>query len=59
MTEVSLRHLEKEVERLRSELYQSVAGEPSRLSADHVLPLSKRLDVLIVEMQKAKQICCQ
>lgn len=59
MTDMSLRHLEKEVERLRSELYQSVAGQPERLSSELVLPLSKRLDVLIVEMQKAKRYCCQ
>jgi hypothetical protein len=36
-----------------------VEGEPSRLSAEHVLPLSKRLDTLIVAMQKAKRICRQ
>ncbi|AUS09121.1 hypothetical protein C1X05_09825 [Laceyella sacchari] len=59
MTEESLSHLEQEMERLRSQLHQSVEGEPSRLSAEHVLPLSKRLDTLIVAMQKAKRICRQ
>jgi|1185.fasta_scaffold1209474_2 hypothetical protein len=51
--------LEEEMERLRHELYQSVNGEPARLGAAEVLPLSMKLDLLIFEMQKAKKKRCQ
>ncbi len=49
-----IRCLEEELERLRSELYKSVGGEPSRLSDLRILPLSKQLDALIVEVQREK-----
>jgi hypothetical protein len=50
-----IRRLEEELERLRNELHQSVNGEPSRLADSKVLPLSRRLDALIVELQKEKK----
>lgn len=49
-----IRRLQEEMERLRKELYQSVNGEPERLTDAHVLPLSEQLDVLIVEMQRIR-----
>ncbi|MBA4542296.1 MULTISPECIES: Spo0E family sporulation regulatory protein-aspartic acid phosphatase [Thermoactinomyces] len=51
--------VEEELERLRHELYQFVSGEPVRLGAAEVLPLSMKLDLLILEVQKAKKKCCQ
>ncbi|MBA4602097.1 aspartyl-phosphate phosphatase Spo0E family protein [Thermoactinomyces mirandus] len=53
-----IRRLQKEMERLRNELYQSVNGEPERLMDAHVLPLSEQLDVLIVEMQRIQLEHC-
>lgn len=50
-----IRRLEEELERLRTELHQSVNGEPSRLTDSQVLPLSRRLDALIVEVQREKR----
>ncbi|MBA4494383.1 Spo0E family sporulation regulatory protein-aspartic acid phosphatase [Paenactinomyces guangxiensis] len=50
-----IRRLEEELERLRTKLYQSVDGEPSRLADSRVLPLSRRLDALILEIQKEKE----
>jgi hypothetical protein len=49
-----IRRLEEELELLRWRLYQSVNGVPSRLTDSQVLPLSMRLDDLIVEVQRAK-----
>jgi hypothetical protein len=56
---LQIRMLEEEMERLRLELYQSVNGEPTRLGAAEVLPLSMKLDLLILEMQRAKRKVCQ
>ncbi|SEN44455.1 Spo0E family sporulation regulatory protein-aspartic acid phosphatase [Lihuaxuella thermophila] len=50
-----IKWLEEELERLRTELHKSVGGEPSRLSDSRVLPLSRRLDALIVEVQREKR----
>ncbi|TCS92558.1 aspartyl-phosphate phosphatase Spo0E family protein [Hazenella coriacea] len=50
--------LEKELERLRLELYQSVNGELSRLTDARVLPVSQELDDIIVQVQREKQRHC-
>lgn len=50
-----LNRLEKELERVRKKLHQSVKGEPSRLLDPTVLPISRELDLLIVEYQNRKE----
>lgn len=52
-----IQQLEKELERLRLILYQSVKGEPSRFTDAGVLPVSQQLDRLIVQVQKEKKGC--
>ncbi|WP_169818247.1 aspartyl-phosphate phosphatase Spo0E family protein [Shimazuella kribbensis] len=49
-----LKRLEKELERVRKKLHQSVRGEPSRLLDPTVLPISRELDLLIVQYQYLK-----
>lgn len=50
-----IKRLEAELELLRSELYQIVNGKPSRLKDSRVLPLSQKLDLLIIEIQREKK----
>lgn len=50
-----IKRLEDELELLRSELYQIVNGKPSRLKDLRVLPLSQKLDLLIIEIQREKK----
>ncbi|WP_124727530.1 Spo0E family sporulation regulatory protein-aspartic acid phosphatase [Staphylospora marina] len=45
---------EVELEMLRRQLHEAVGHDPARLSDDSVLPLSRRLDALILEVQKRK-----
>jgi hypothetical protein len=49
-----LKSLEEELERVRKKLHQSVKGEPSRLLDPTVLPISRELDLLIVQYQNLK-----
>ncbi len=51
----SLKSVEEQLERVRKKLYQSVAGEPSRLLDPNVLPLSRELDQLIIRYQHLKR----
>lgn len=51
---IRMKRLEEELERLRTELHCLVDGEPSRLLDSRVLPISRKLDLLIVELQKEK-----
>ncbi|BCU82045.1 hypothetical protein JIR001_18280 [Polycladomyces abyssicola] len=46
--------LEQEMERLRGELYQTDT-DPRHLSEATLLPISKKLDALIVEYYKEKK----
>lgn len=50
-----IKRLEAELESLRSELYQIVNGNPSRLKDSRVLPISQKLDLLIIEIQREKK----
>ncbi|MCS1351262.1 aspartyl-phosphate phosphatase Spo0E family protein [Mechercharimyces sp. CAU 1602] len=54
MNTARLRMLEEEMEKVRTRLYQAVAGHPARLDQAGVLPISRRLDRLIVEYQKER-----
>lgn len=47
-----LKRLEEELERVRTKLHQSVNGLPSNLLDPEVLPISRELDVLIVQYQQ-------
>jgi hypothetical protein len=49
-----LKRLEEELEQVRKKLHQSVKGEPSRLLDPTVLPISRELDLLIVQYQYLK-----
>lgn len=49
-----LKALESEVEQLRMDLYKAVKGKRTRLASTNVLPVSKRLDALIIEYHKEK-----
>lgn len=50
----NLKELEAKVERLRAELLAKVGGDESKLSDSSILPLSKKLDSLIIDYMKAK-----
>lgn len=50
-----LKIVEKQLEQVRKKLYQSVAGEPSRMLDPNVLPISQELDRLIVRYQHLKR----
>ncbi|MBD1373482.1 Spo0E family sporulation regulatory protein-aspartic acid phosphatase [Hazenella sp. IB182357] len=47
-------HLEQELEKVRIELHQYVDGHSALLSDPDLLPLSRKLDKLIYEVQQAK-----
>lgn len=47
--------LEREMERLRSEMYQTADADLTHLSQSTLLPISKRLDALIIEYYKEKK----
>jgi hypothetical protein len=46
--------LEDELEEIRQLLHEAVGGDPARLSDASVLPLSRQLDALILEVQRKK-----